>query len=90
MPMVYLVISGISFEAARDELIMDAAFRARVWLPHNCLSGICRSCITRVLSGIVEHDRERVPYLNIDPVEIAQGYRLLCSAFARTNVELDR
>ena len=29
-------------------------------------------------------------HLNIDRFEIAEGFRLICSAFARTDVELDK
>ena len=57
---------------------------------HSCLSGTCRSCMTRVISGIVEHDPEYIDDLNIDDYEVEEGYRLLCSAFARTDVELDK
>jgi CDP-4-dehydro-6-deoxyglucose reductase len=90
VPTVHLVKSGVVFEAAPDETIMEAAERADVFLAHSCLSGICRACMTRVLSGTVEHDPEYAADLNIDRFEIEEGYRLLCSAFARTDVELER
>lgn len=90
MPTIYLVKSGISFEAEPDETIMEAAERANIYLIHSCLSGTCRACMTRVLSGSVEHDPEYAAYLNIDPFEIEEGYRLICSSFARTDVELER
>jgi CDP-4-dehydro-6-deoxyglucose reductase len=90
VPTVYLVKSGVTFEAAPDETIMEAAARANIFLAHNCLSGICRACMTRVLSGTVEHDPEYAADLNIDSSEIAEGYRLLCNSFARTDVELER
>jgi ferredoxin len=87
---VRLVKSGVEFEAAPDETIMEAAERAGVFLAHSCLSGICRACMTRVLAGVVEHDPEYAADLNIDVFEIEEGYRLLCSAFARTDVDLER
>jgi ferredoxin len=90
VPKVILVKSNVTFEVASDETIMEGAERAGVFMAHSCLSGTCRSCITRVRAGVVEHDPDRAAYLNIDPEEIEQGYRLLCSAFARTNVELDK
>lgn len=79
-----------SFEAEPDEIILDAAERAGIVLAYSCRSGTCRSCITRVLSGCVKHDPEYADELHIDRQEIADGYRLLCSAFARSDVELDR
>jgi CDP-4-dehydro-6-deoxyglucose reductase len=90
VPKVRLVKSGIEFEVAPDETILEGAERASVFMVHSCLSGICRSCMTRVLSGVVEHDPEYAGDLNIDSFEIEDGYRLLCNAFARTDVELEK
>ncbi len=87
---VRLPRSGRQFEVEAGETIMEAAERAGVYINHSCLSGNCRACITRVLGGRVEHDPERAALLNIEDFEIAAGYRLLCSAFARSDVELDR
>jgi len=84
------MLSGQTFEVAPDETIMEGAERAGIFLAHSCLSGICRACMTRVLSGVVEHDPEYADELNIDRFEIEEGYRLLCSAFAHTDVELER
>ncbi len=78
------------FSAAPDVVILDAAEDAGIGLPHSCRSGTCRACLTRVISGCVEHDPEFIQYLSIDRDEIESGYRLLCSAFARSDVELDR
>lgn len=90
MPTIRLVQSGVTFEAEPDETIMEAAERAGISLVHSCLSGICRACMTRVLAGDVEHDPEYATELNIDRDEIEDGFRLLCSAFARTDVDLER
>ena len=90
MPTVHLVKTGVTFEADDDETIMEAAERAGIFMVHSCLSGTCRSCMTRVISGIVENDPEYIDDLNIDDYEVEEGYRLLCSAFARTDVELDK
>ena len=90
MPTVKLVVSGQSFEVEPDETIMEGAERAGIFLAHSCLSGTCRACMTRVLAGIVEHDPEYADDINIDRFEIEDGFRLLCSAFARTDVELER
>jgi hypothetical protein len=46
--------------------------------------------MTRVLAGEVEHDPEYADELNIDEDEIEDGFRLICSSFARTDVELER
>jgi len=90
VPKVVLVKSKVEFEVKADETIMEGAERAGVFMAHSCLSGTCRACMTRVLSGVVEHDPEYAADLNIDPYEIEEGYRLLCSSFARTDVELEK
>lgn len=90
MPTVTLVASGETFEVLPDETIMEAAERAGIFLAHSCLSGTCRACMTEVLSGTVEHDPEYADELNIDEDEIEDGYRLICSAFALTDAELDK
>lgn len=90
MPIVRLVKSRTEFEVAPDETIMEGAERAGLFMTHSCLSGICRACMSRVLSGVVEHDPEYAAELNIDVFEMQEGYRLICSAFARTDVELDK
>jgi ferredoxin len=81
---------GVTFEIEDDEVVLDAAERARVLLTHSCRGGTCRACITKVLSGCLEHDPEYADELNIDRHEIAAGYRLLCSSLACSDVELDR
>lgn len=87
---VHLVKSDITFDVAPGETIMEGAERAGIFLPHNCLSGICRACMTRVIAGDVQHDSEYAAVLNINFAEMREGYRLLCSAQARSDVELDR
>lgn len=87
---VRLEKSGQEFEAEDDELILEAAERAGLVLAFSCRSGTCRSCMTRVLSGIVKHDPEYEDELSIDRWEMADHYRLLCSAFACSDVVLER
>jgi ferredoxin len=81
---------GKQFEAEPDETILDAAERAGIVLTHSCRSGTCRACITRVLSGCIEHDPDYADDLSIDKREVADGYRLLCSSLACSDAELER
>jgi ferredoxin len=78
------------FEVQPGETILEAAERCNIFLPYSCRSGTCRSCMTQVLSGVVDHDPEYAAELAIDEFEMAAGFRLLCSSFARSDVELDR
>ena len=81
---------GKTFDAEPDEVILDAAERAGIVLAHSCRSGTCRACITRVLSGCIEHEAEFADTLSIDRHELADGYRLLCSSLACADSVLDR
>lgn len=82
--------SGEEFDILPGETILEAAERSNLFLPYSCRSGTCRSCMTQVLSGMVEHDPEYADELAIDQFELAAGFRLLCSSFAHSDVELDR
>ncbi len=87
---IHLLHSGASFAAEADEVILDAAERAGIVLTHSCRSGTCRACITQVISGCIEHDSDYADSLSIDQSEIDAGYRLLCSALACADSEVDR
>lgn len=82
--------SGKSFEVEDGEIVLDAAERAGLILTYSCRSGTCRACITRIISGRIEHDPEFANFLSIDRGEMAAGFRLLCSAFALSDAEIDR
>jgi ferredoxin len=87
---VVLARSGSAFEIRDGETILEAANRAGIFIPSNCRSGTCRTCMTRVLHGRVDHGSDTDDELALSAEEYATGYRLLCSAFARSDVELDR
>lgn len=87
---VYLVETKQSFTVEDDETILEAGENAGVLLAYSCRSGTCRSCLTRVISGCAEHDPEYADELSIDRLELDDGYRLLCSAIACSDIELDK
>jgi CDP-4-dehydro-6-deoxyglucose reductase len=82
--------SGKSFPIGDGETILEAAENAGIVLSYSCRGGTCRSCMTRILSGRAEHDPEYADELSIDRDEIADGYRLLCSTLAYSDLELER
>jgi ferredoxin len=86
---VVSLADGGSFEVEPGEIVLDAAIRAGAAIPYSCRSGTCRTCISRVLSGRIEHDPDYADALLIDADEVADGYRLLCSAFAYTDSALE-
>ena len=76
------LVDGQAFEVAPGETVLAAALRAGLEIAYSCRSGTCRTCISRVVSGSVEHDPAYADDLLIDEDEVAAGYRLLCSSFA--------
>jgi ferredoxin-NADP reductase len=62
---VVLARSGLSIPVTSGKTILEAIEDAGVEVPFSCLSGICGSCVTKVLEGVPDHrdmvltDRER-------------------------------
>jgi ferredoxin len=80
---------GDAFEVEEGEIVLDAALRQGVDIPYSCRSGECRTCLSRVLSGRVEHEPEYADDLMLGQDEIDEGYRLLCSSLAHDDSEID-
>ena len=74
-----------SFEVEAGEAILTAALRQGVELPYGCRLGMCRACMVTV-RGAADHSIEE-PALSEE--EIEQGYRLICSCEARSDIVLD-
>ena len=91
--LVTVVDSAAGFEASFDvapgETVLEAALRASVDLPYSCRSGTCRTCLSRVVSGHIEHDPDYADELFIEDDEVAEGYRLLCSSLAYADSVID-
>jgi ferredoxin len=75
-------VDGQHFEVEPGEIVLDAAMRQAVDIPYSCRSGTCRTCLSKVLSGRIEHEEEYADDLMISPEEVGQGFRLLCSSLA--------
>jgi CDP-4-dehydro-6-deoxyglucose reductase len=86
---VVTLTDGDSFEVEPGETVLAAAQRAGVIIPYSCQSGTCRTCKSRVISGSVEHDPDYVLDLLIEEHEVAEGYRLLCSALAHSDAVIE-
>lgn len=80
---------GQSFEVEPGEIVLDAAMRQGVDIPYSCRSGTCRTCISRVISGRIEHEEEWANDLMILPEEVAEGFRLVCSSLAYEDSEIE-
>lgn len=79
--------SGRSFEAASDQVILDAGEEAGLPLPYSCRDGICGTCKARLCSGSVEHGLYASAALSEQERE--QGYFLMCCSTARTDLVID-
>lgn len=89
MTVIVRTADGQTFEVEAGETVLEAAMRQGVDIPYSCRSGTCRTCLSRVLSGSVEHEPEWADDLMIGPDEVAQGYRLLCSSLAYADSEIE-
>jgi ferredoxin len=74
-----------TFAVATGETVLAAALRADIDVPYSCRSGTCRTCLSRVVMGQIEHDPDFADELFIDEDEVAAGYRLLCSSLAHAD-----
>jgi ferredoxin len=71
-------------EAADDEDLLSAAWRAGLELPYACLQGWCITCAGRLDEGTVDQSRA----LRIFPEDEQVGYVLLCSAYPRSDLRI--
>ncbi|MGQ3052081.1 MAG: 2Fe-2S iron-sulfur cluster-binding protein [Roseateles sp.] len=83
--LVTLQPGGETFSAAPDQTLLLAGLAAGVKLPWSCRAGTCRSCISRVVEGRIEH---RIPWPGLSAEEKADGFVLPCVAEARSDVTI--
>ncbi|MBI1175499.1 MAG: 2Fe-2S iron-sulfur cluster binding domain-containing protein [Sideroxydans sp.] len=84
---VTLQPSGHDFFVDGNDTLLEAALRAGVPLNYGCSGGNCGLCKARVVSGQVKKIRHH-DYV-IPDAEKAQGYALMCSNTAVTDVEIE-
>lgn len=84
---ITLAKSNISFSAAPDQSLLDAALAASLNLPHSCKSGNCGSCRARLLQGEIHYPNG--PPLGLSDAEVADGLVLLCQARARGDLSIE-
>jgi CDP-4-dehydro-6-deoxyglucose reductase len=79
--------SDITFSAAPDQSLLDAALGASLNLPHSCKSGNCGSCRARLLQGEIHYPNG--PPLGLPETQAADGFVLLCQARARSDLRIE-
>jgi len=75
---------SVDTEVKDDQYLLDAAAAAGLELPSMCLQGWCTTCAARLLEGKVDQSEA----LRIYPQDEADGFVLLCSAFARSDLRI--
>lgn len=76
---------GTGFAAPADQPLLAAAAQAGLELPSSCRNGTCRTCICRLLAGVVGY---RIEWPGLLPEERALGFILPCVAFAESDLVL--
>lgn len=79
--------SGHEFFQEGHDTLLEAALRAGVALDYGCSNGNCGRCKARVVSGQVKKVRNHD--FHISDAEKAQGYVLMCSNTAVSDVDID-
>lgn len=78
---VKLYSDHFEFDVNADEVILDAAMRAKIDPPFSCQIGACASCRAMLVSGQVE--MECTDALTDD--EVKEGFILTCQAHPLTD-----
>lgn len=82
---VTLQPGGQTFPAAAGQTLLLAGLAAGVALPWSCRTGTCRTCISRLVEGRIEH---RIPWPGLSREEKAEGFILPCVAEARSDLTI--
>ncbi len=83
---IHIEPSGHELHVNSGESVLDAALRQGLALPYGCRNGACRSCKGRVLEGEVDYP-DGLPK-SLTPLDVAQGFALLCMAHASTDLRI--
>ena len=73
-----------AFLCPEDQDVISAAKARGIDLPSSCCSGVCTSCASMVIEGLVE--QEDAMGLNDDLKE--KGFALLCVAYPKSNLHI--
>lgn len=79
--------SGLSFNVAAGQSVLDAALEAEIMLPYSCKGGGCSTCKGKVLEG--EYEAGEAPEHILEPTELEQGYTLMCQAHPKSDMRIE-
>ena len=81
-----ITLDGLGHDFAEGENLLDGLLRRGVAVPSSCRSGVCQSCMLRVISGTVADAAQRP----LRDTQRAQGYFLACSTAVEGDLGLER
>ncbi|NEQ96649.1 MAG: 2Fe-2S iron-sulfur cluster binding domain-containing protein [Cyanothece sp. SIO2G6] len=68
-----------------DRKILEVALEQGIELPYSCNAGVCTTCAALVVEGAINQSDAA----GIGPSVQEAGYALLCSAYAKSDLELE-
>ncbi len=76
---------GQTFDAWKNQTLLDSMEQGGLQWPSSCRSGSCRTCLSTLVSGEVRYEME---WPGITPEEKAEGCVLPCVAYPVTDIAL--
>lgn len=84
---VEIAPSGVSFEARKNQTLLEAGLAQGLAMPHSCTVGTCGSCKCKLVSGKIRELTNFAYILEED--DLRNNYILTCQASAKENVILE-
>lgn len=79
--------SGHVIDIEKDEPVLEAALRQGVAFPYGCRSGVCGTCLGKVISGEIEYPDD-LP-MGLSEHDHQQGKALFCQAVAKSDLVIE-
>ena len=79
--------SGHTLQVEKEESILEAALRQGIAFPYGCRSGVCGTCLGKVIEGKISYP-DVLP-LGLSEDDHQQGSALFCQAIAESNLTIE-
>ena len=81
---VKVLPSGLTFEVASGQTILDAALEQGIDFPNRCRQGVCTSCVCKLRSGTVVY----LPPEPLSDIDKTQNFTYCCLAYPDSDLVL--
>ena len=81
---VTVLPSGVTFEVASGQTILDAALAHGIDFPFRCRQGVCTSCVCRLKSGTVRY----LPPEPVADIDKTMNFTYCCLAYPDSDLVL--